>query len=109
MNWDIVYLKEAKSDLEKLDNSIRIQVLKGIQKVSNNPLPVNDGGYGKPLGSKSSTNLTNLFKIKFKNIGIRVVYKIEYVETTMKIIVISAHSDEKVYKEALARRKKHNL
>jgi plasmid stabilization system len=98
MNWDIVYLKEAKSDLEKLDNSIRIQVLKGIQKVSNNPLPVNNGGYGKPLGSKSSTNLTNLFKIKFKNIGIRVVYKIEYVETTMKIIVISAHSDEKVYK-----------
>ena len=98
MNWDIVYLKEAKSDLEKLDKSIRIQVLKGIQKVSNNPLPVNNGGYGKPLGSKSSTNLTNLFKIKFKNIGIRVVYKIEYVETTMKIIVISAHSDEKVYK-----------
>jgi plasmid stabilization system len=109
MNWDIVYLKEAKSDLEKLDNSIRIQVLKGIQKVSNNPLPVNNRGYGKPLGSKSSTNLTNLFKIKFKNIGIRVVYKIEYVETTMKIIVISARSDEEVYKEALARRKKHNL
>ena len=109
MNWDIVYLKEAKSDLEKLDNSIRIQALKGIQKVSNNPLPVNNGGYGKPLGSKSSTNLTNLFKIKFKNIGIRVVYKIEYVETTMKIIVISARSDEEVYKEALARRKKHNL
>ena len=51
MNWDIVYLKEAKSDLEKLDNSIRIQVLKGIQKVSNNPLPVNNRGYGKPLGS----------------------------------------------------------
>ena len=74
-----------------------------------NPLPVSQGGYGKPLGNKENTNLTNLMKIKFRDIGIRVVYKIEYVDEVMKIIVISARTDEQVYKEASKRRKEHNI
>ena len=102
-------MEEAKKDLKKLDRSAQIIVLKGIDKVSENPLPVQQGGYGKPLGNKSGTNLTNLLKIKFRDIGIRVVYKVEYTDTVMKIIVISARSDEQVYIEATKRRTKHNL
>ena len=109
MKWQIEYLEEAKKDLKKLDRSAQIIVLKGIDKVSENPLPVQQGGYGKPLGNKSGTNLTNLLKIKFRDIGIRVVYKVEYTDTVMKIIVISARSDEQVYIEATKRRTKHNL
>ena len=90
MRWQIEYLEEAKKDLKKLDRSTQIIVLKGIDKVSENPLPAQQGGYGKPLGNKSGTNLTNLLKIKFRDIGIRVVYKVEYTDTVMKIIVISA-------------------
>jgi len=97
MRWQIEYLEEAKKDLKKLDRSAQIIVLKGIDKVSENPLPVQQGGYGKPLGNKSGTNLTNLLKIKFRDIGIRVVYKVEYTDTVMKIIVISARADEQVY------------
>lgn len=93
----------------KLDGSVRIQVLKGIKKVSQNPLPFTQGGYGKPLGNKSATNLTNLLKIKFRDLGIRIVYKIEIVNSVMKIIVISARTDEQVYKEAQTRRENHNL
>ena len=59
--------------------------------------------------SKSGTNLTNLMKIKLKDLGIRVVYKVERVDGVMKIIVISARTDEQVYKEAAKRRDKHNL
>ena len=109
MRWQIEYLEEAKKDLKKLDRSTQIIVLKGIDKVSENPLPAQQGGYGKPLGNKSGTNLTNLLKIKFRDIGIRVVYKVEYTDTVMKIIVISARSDEQVYIEATKRRTKHNL
>ena len=109
MSWQIEYLEEAKKDLKKLDRSAQIIVLKGIDKVSENPLPVQQGGYGKPLGNKSGTNLTNLLKIKVRDIGIRVVYKVEYTDTVMKIIVISARSDEQVYIEATKRRTKHNL
>lgn len=109
MKWQIEYLEEAKKDLKKLDRSAQIIVLKGIDKVSENPLPVQQGGYGKPLGNKSGTNLTNLLKIKFRDIGIRVVYKVEYTATVMKIIVISARADEQVYIEVTKRRTKHDL
>lgn len=100
MRWSIEFLEEAERDMRKLDHSVQIQVLKGIRKVSQNPLPVKEGGYGKPLGNKSGINLTNLMKIKFRGLGIRVVYKIERADGVMKIIVVSARTDEQVYKEA---------
>lgn len=37
------------------------------------------------------------------------VYKIEYVDEVMKIIVVSAHTDEQVYKEASKTREKYNI
>ncbi len=109
MTWCIEFLKEAEKDMKKLDHSMQIQVLKGIKKVSQNPLPVDEGGYGKPLGNKSGTKLTNLMKIKFRNIGIRVVYKIERIDEIMKIVVVSARTDDQVYKEAANRREKYNI
>lgn len=109
MIWSIEFLEDATKDMKKLDHSARVQVLKGIRKVGENPLPVNEGGYGKPLGNKNGRNLTNLLKIKFRDLGIRVVYKIERVESNMKIIVVSARTDEQVYKEAAERREKHGL
>ncbi len=109
MNWSIEFLEEAQNDLKDLDGSAKVQVLKGIRKVSQNPLPISQGGYGKPLGNKSDTNLTGLLKIKFRDLGIRVVYKIELTDGVMKVIVISARSDEQVYKKAETRRKKHDI
>ena len=109
MMWGIEFLEEAEKDMKKLDHSAQVQVLKGIRKVSQNPLSVEEGGYGKPLGNKIGINLTNLMKIKFRDIGIRVVYKIERIEGIMKIIVISARTDEHVYKEAAKRREKYDL
>lgn len=109
MTWNIEFLEEAEKDMKKLDHSVRIQVLKGIRKVSQNPLPTEEGGYGKALGNKRGINLTNLLKIKFRDLGIRVVYKIECIEGVMKIIVVSARTDEQVYKEAAKRREKNGL
>ena len=109
MTWSIEFLEEAAKDMKKLDHSAQIQVLKGITKVSKNPLPVEEGGYGKPLGNKSGTNLTNLLKIKFRDLGIRVVYKVERVGKVMKIIVVSARTDEQVYNEAAKRRDRYDL
>ena len=109
MMWGIEFLEEAEKDMKKLDHSAQVQVLKGIRKVSQNPLSVEEGGYGKPLGNKIGINLTNLMKIKLRDIGIRVVYKIERIEGIMKIIVISARTAEQVYKEAAKRREKYDL
>lgn len=109
MTWSIEFLEEAEKDMKKLDHSVQIQVLKGIRKVSQNPLTTEEGGYGKPLGNKNGNNLTNFMKIKFRDLGIRVVYKVERIDEVMKIIVVSARTDEQVYKEAAKRRDKHNL
>ncbi|MCD8115837.1 MAG: type II toxin-antitoxin system RelE/ParE family toxin [Oscillospiraceae bacterium] len=109
MNWEIEFLPEADRDMDELDASVKAQVFKGIRKVSQNPLPQREGGYGKPLGNKGGATLTNLLKIKFRDIGIRVVYKVIREDTIMKIIVVSARTDERVYREAARRRKENNL
>ena len=101
--WKISYFDEALEDLKKMDNSQRKQVLKAINKVKTNPLPQNEGGYGKPLGNKRGINLTNLYKIKLKKSGIRVVYQIIRVKDTMEIIIVSMREDEKVYEDAQKR------
>lgn len=75
MTWCIEFLQEAERDMREFDHSAQLQVLKGIRKVSRNPLSVEEGGCGKPFGNKGGTNLTNLLKIKFRDLGIRVVYK----------------------------------
>ena len=62
--WKIEYLREAVDDLKKLDHSQRLQVIKAIDKVSENPLPQAEGGFGKPLGNKNSSKLAGYLKIK---------------------------------------------
>jgi len=49
MVWIVEYLEEAEKDLKELDRSQQLQVLKSIKKVSANPLPNTEGGFGKPL------------------------------------------------------------
>ena len=92
-----------------LNGSQRILVLKAIKKVQQNPLPVEEQGYGKPLGNHSSTNLAGLLKIKLRSAGLRVVYQLRRTESSMMIIVIGVRADEEVYEIAQKRANKHNL
>ena len=69
-----------------------------------NPLPQNEGGYGKSLGNKQSKNLTGLLKIKLLKLGIRVVYKLVRTDDIMKIIVVAARADDEVYDIAFKRK-----
>lgn len=105
--WQITFLPEAKKELLKLDKQIQRIVLAGIWKVSKNPLPQSEGGYGKPLGNKRSTDLTGFYKIKFKDIGIRVVYALVPSEQIMNIIAVLPREDEYCYKVAEKRKKKY--
>jgi mRNA interferase RelE/StbE len=65
MSYQINFLPEALNDMKRLDNSIRPKVVKGIQKVSQNPVSIYQGGYGKPLGNKDGADLTGLLKLNF--------------------------------------------
>lgn len=108
MAWKIEFSKAAKSDLQSLDHSQSIAVLKAIRKVATNPLPADEGGYGKPLGNKPGSNLSGYLKIKLRKIGIRVVYRLIKEQGMMRIVIISVREDERVYKLLQERIKKIN-
>lgn len=96
MNWNVLYLPEADKDLDSLSRQQQILVKKAIKKVQANPLPQNEGGYGKPLGHKHGLNLTNLLKIKLRGEGIRIVYKLIKTDSQMLVIVVGIREDDEV-------------
>ena len=100
MNWKIELTACAKEDLNRFKGSNKKQIEKSILKVSSNPLPINEGGYGKPLGNHSSNNLSGFLKIKLRALGVRIIYKLVRVETKMQIVVISIRNDNRCYEEA---------
>lgn len=99
MGWNIRITEDAKKDYKKIEGSMKKQVLASILKVSEAPLP-SLHGYGKPLGNKGGNNLTGFFKIKYKGIGIRVVYTLVLEEAVMNIVVISQRDDNYCYELA---------
>lgn len=74
--YGVAFYPDAVKDIKRLDGSQRKIVLKAIEKIRTNPLPQNEGGFGKPLGNKAGTDLTGFMKIKLRGSGIRVVYRL---------------------------------
>jgi mRNA interferase RelE/StbE len=109
VNWTVVYLPEAQEDLDRLDNSQRNVVLKAIKKIQTNPLPSNEGGYGKPLGNMSGSQLAGFLKVKLRGAGLRIVYKLVRVQDSIVIVVIGARADSEVYSIAEQRKNKYSL
>lgn len=107
-DWAIQYTAAAKEDLKELDGSTRCAVVRSIKKVSKNPLPYTEGGYGKPLGHNAGSNLTGCLKIKLKRYGIRIVYQLKRTERGMEILIIGARAESEVYIEAEKRIAKQN-
>ena len=109
MKWTLKYLPEAVKDFKNLAGNQRIIVAKAIDKVLENPLPMQEGGYGKPLGNKHGSDLSGFFKIKLRGAGIRVVYKLIRIESEMLVIVIGVRDDDEVYEIAERRIQKNDI
>ena len=99
MKWNIEFIKEAQRDLKRLDPYTKKIILKAIDKVAERPLPPPEG-IGKPLGNHANSKLSGYYKIKLRDLGYRVVYKLITEGKIMRIIVIEIRDDETVYKEA---------
>ena len=97
MSWDVRFLKEATEDFNRLDGSQQKIVSKALLRVSN------EGGYGKPLGNHTGSNLSGLLKIKLRTHGLRVVYQLIRMNHQMLVIVIGIRADGQVYSEAQTR------
>ena len=108
MTWNINYWPEAEEDLNKFDNFHRAMITKVIDRVSQNPLPNSEGGYGKPLGNKGNVNLTGCYKIKIRDAGIRIIYRLQRTEHGMEIVIIGMRESAEVYDLAAKRIEKHD-
>ena len=68
-NWKVELIAEAHADFNRLDGSVKKQVLKQFVKLERNPK------YGVPLGNKAGINLEGYFKMYADKKRIRIIYK----------------------------------
>ena len=94
MNYKIKFHPLAEKELNNLDGSVKILVIKQISKLRNNP------EYGEDLGNKHGYDLTRYKKIYVNNKKIRIIYKIEKEKVLIKIIAIGKRDDFEVYQDA---------
>ena len=109
MTWRLVYLPEAEDDFRSLDGSQRMMVRKALAKLQTNPLPAEEGGYGRWLGNHSDTKLAGFLKVKLRGAGLRIVYRLHQEGEQILVIVIGFREDSEVYEEAERRIKKETL
>lgn len=97
--FDVVFIQEAKEDYQKLDGSVKRFVDIAIAKME-----LRADELGEELTKKQQSNLIGCRKIKFKKIGIRIVYRIVADKAEIaEIIAIGKREENEVYKNAVKR------
>jgi mRNA interferase RelE/StbE len=96
--YELKYHPLIEEDLKQLNNSVRIEVFKKLEKVKKSP------EIGKPLGNKNGLNLTGLKKVYVAKKQIRIVYEIVDKILVIKVITIGKRENMEVYTEAQRRR-----
>lgn len=101
MTYKVEFLQESLKELEELDGSLKLFILKQIKKLSENP------ELGEPLGNKAGIDLTGFRKIYVFKKKIRIVYKI--IEDRIEIIIVSINKREKFKVYEISEKRINNL
>ncbi len=101
MRFNVLLIQEAKKDFEKLDGSIKKQILKKLILLETNPF------LGKPLGNRAGMDLSGYCKLYAYKKKIRIVYKIQDGALIIMIISIGKRENFTVYLQALLRASKN--
>ncbi len=99
MNYKIRFHIDAKKELDDLDGSVRLIVLRQIKKLETKPL------LGEALGNIGGLDLTGFRKMYADRKKIRIVYRIFEEEVEVFIIAINKREKSKVYEIATKRKK----
>jgi mRNA interferase RelE/StbE len=98
MTYKILFHTEAQKELNKLDGSVKLIVLKQIKKLTTKPL------LGEVLGNKASSDLTGYRKLYANKKKIRIVYRIDEGKIEIYIITINKRENLEVYNIANLRK-----
>jgi len=101
MVYRIEFLPDAEKDFDALDGSIRKEVAKKIDALTENPF------LGKPLWKKYGLDLRGFYKLYVSKKKYRIVYRLvgKYIEV-MEIVGIGKRDKEEVYKRVARRLKR---
>lgn len=91
MSYKIVFHEAAVKDLEQIDNSVRILVIKQLKKLQDNPY------LGIELGNKGGMNLVGYRKLYVMKKKIRIVYKIIEKKLVVFIVTIAKRDKGEAY------------
>ena len=85
----------ALKEWQKLDNSVKDQFKKQLEKRLSNP---------RVASAKLHGDLDNFYKIKLRSIGYRLVYEVIDHKLVIMVIAVGKRNQEAVYKKASSRK-----
>jgi len=91
--YSLDFLKDAKREWDRLDESIRIQFRKKLaQRLANPHVP-----------SARLSGMPNCYKIKLRSVGYRLVYQVEDEAVTVVVVAIGKRERDDAYRRAAQR------
>jgi mRNA interferase RelE/StbE len=101
MAYNVIFTEDAEKDLEKLDKSIRTQVIKKAIVLQDNPF------LGDALGNKLGLDLSGYYKLYVAKKAYRIVYRLigEEIEV-VEIVGIGKRDKEEIYRLVVKRLKR---
>ena len=89
MSYELEFEEEAKKEWDKLDNTVRIQFIKKLESILENPhIPVS-----------ALYSMPQCYKIKLRSIGYRLVYRVDDNKVVVTVITVGRR-DSKIYEKA---------
>ena len=89
MSYELAFTKEAKSEWDKLDNSVRSQFKKKLESVLKEP----------HVPASALYSMSGCYKIKLRSIGYRLVYQVDEKILVVEVITVGRR-DSNIYKKA---------
>jgi mRNA interferase RelE/StbE len=94
-NFSLEFHALAFKEWQKLDNSVKDQFKKHLEKRLLNP---------RVASAKLHGDLDNFYKIKLRSIGYRLVYEVIDHKLVILVIAVGKRNQEEVYKKASSRK-----
>ena len=89
MSYELAFTEEAKSEWDKLDNTVRSQFKKKLQSVLEEPhIPAN-----------ALRSMSGCYKIKLRTVGYRLVYQVDDEIVLVEVITVGRR-DSRIYEKA---------
>ena len=99
MSYELEFKKTAVKEWRKLGATIQMQFKNKLANILEQPC----------IPGSQLSGTTNLYKIKLRSAGYRLVYEVNDDVVTVTVIAIGKREGAKVYKNAIARKSQDNL